>query len=230
MKGEDTFFRLYYFIFSFCLDKSDNFLGNLSMNLFNQSEENNLLNEDGVLIYYGKIISLEKSNDYFNKLLHGIDWKHDEAFMFGKHIITKRKVAWYGDNEFEYTYSNITKIALLWTTELRELKQIVESHTKANYNSCLLNLYHSGDEGMTWHSDDESDLVENASIASVTFGAKRKFSFKHKFNKQKIDVELEHGSLLEMCGNTQKFWLHRLPPTKKIHTARINLTFRLMVK
>jgi alkylated DNA repair dioxygenase AlkB len=150
--------------------------------------------------------------------------------MFGKHIITKRKVAWYGDNEFEYTYSNITKRALLWTAELRELKQIVERHTKAGYNSCLLNLYHSGDEGMAWHSDDESDLVENASIASITFGAKRKFSFKHKINKQKIDVELEHGSLLEMSGSTQKFWLHRLPPTTKIHSPRINLTFRLMVK
>jgi alkylated DNA repair dioxygenase AlkB len=212
------------------LDRNDIFLGNLSMDLFNQSEEINLLNEDGVVVYFGKIISLEQSNNYYNKLLHGIEWKNDEAYMFGKHIITKRKVAWYGDNEFEYTYSNITKRALLWTTELRELKQIVENHTQAKYNSCLLNLYHSGDEGMAWHSDEESDLVENASIASMTFGAKRKFSFKHKINKQKIDVELEHGSLLEMTGSTQKFWLHRLPPTKKVYTPRINLTFRLMVK
>jgi alkylated DNA repair dioxygenase AlkB len=200
------------------------------MNLFNDSHSHNLLNEDGNVYYYGVVISAVQANNFYKVLLETIDWKNDEAYMFGKHIITKRKVAWYGDNEFEYTYSNITKRALLWTAELRELKQLVERHTKASYNSCLLNLYHSGDEGMAWHSDDESDLVENASIASMTFGAKRKFSFKHKIKKQKIDVELEHGSLLEMSGCTQKFWLHRLPPTTKVHTPRINLTFRLMVR
>ena len=141
-------------------------------------------------------------------------------------IITKRKVAWYGDQAFEYTYSNINKYALPWTKELLELKVFVESLTGELFNSCLLNLYHTGEQGMAWHSDDETVLKRDGAIASLSFGAERTFAFKHKHSKEKIELYLEHGSLLVMKDTTQSHWLHRLPPTKKISTPRINLTFR----
>lgn len=108
----------------------------------------NLLPKDGIVNYYGKLFSIEKANEYFKLLLDTIAWKNDEAVMFGKKIITKRKVAWYGDKPFEYTYSNITKLGLVWTSDLLELKKIVEQESGETFNSCLLNLYHSGDEGM----------------------------------------------------------------------------------
>jgi alkylated DNA repair dioxygenase AlkB len=149
--------------------------------------------------------------------------------IFGKHIVTKRKVAWYGDKNYDYTYSNTTKEALLWTDELIELKTLTEKLTGATYNSCLLNLYHNGNEGMAWHSDGEKMLAKNGSIASLSFGAERKFSFKHKVNKQTHSLILEHGSLLEMKGETQTNWLHRLPPTKTTQKPRVNLTFRTIV-
>ena len=149
--------------------------------------------------------------------------------MFGKLITTKRKVAWYGDEEYSYTYSNVTKTANLWTKELLELKEIVDKESEETYNSCLLNLYHSGDEGMGYHTDGEKMLKKNGAIASLSLGAERKFSFKHKENKQRIDVVLEKGSLLVMKKGTQQNWLHRLPPTKKVTTPRINLTFRTIV-
>ena len=94
------------------------------------------------------------------------------------------------------------------------------------YNSCLLNLYHHGEEGMAWHSDGEKDLKKDGAIGSLSFGAERKFSFKHKKTKQTVSLILEHGSLLVMKDNTQTHWLHRLPPTKLVRNARINLTFR----
>ncbi|MBU0695779.1 MAG: alpha-ketoglutarate-dependent dioxygenase AlkB, partial [Bacteroidetes bacterium] len=94
---------------------------------------------------------------------------------------------------------------------------------------CLLNLYHNGEEGMGWHSDDEKSIVPNSSIASLSFGAGRKFSLKHKENKQNIALILEGGSLLEMKGETQKYWQHYLPKSKKILKPRINLTFRKMM-
>ncbi|MEY4861289.1 MAG: hypothetical protein RL059_988, partial [Bacteroidota bacterium] len=154
------------------------------------------------------------------------EWKNDQAFIYGKLIITKRKVAWYGDTDFEYTYSKTTKRALPWTTELLELKKIAEKLTGEKFNSCLLNLYHNGDEGMTWHSDAEKVLKKNGAIASLSLGAERKFSFKHKETKETLSLNLENGSLLLMKGSTQTYWLHRLPPTKLISTPRINLTFR----
>ncbi len=196
------------------------------MDLFNTEPTTNLLPYDGEVHYYGQVLTIQKAQYYYERLLQHIDWKNDEAIIFGKRIITKRKVAWYGEKPFEYTYSKTTKLALPWTKELLELKAIAEKNAGETFNSCLLNLYHSGDEGMAWHSDAEKDLKKNGAIASLSFGAERKFSFKHKVNKQKIDVILEKGSLLVMKGSTQTHWLHRLPPTKKVITSRINLTFR----
>ncbi|WP_298425080.1 alpha-ketoglutarate-dependent dioxygenase AlkB [uncultured Kordia sp.] len=196
------------------------------MDLFNNSENTNILPFDGEVIYYGSVINIEESQHYFNQLLQNIQWKNDEAIIFGKLIITKRKVAWYGDKPFSYTYSKTTKSALPWTKELLELKEIVEHKTGEKFNSCLLNLYHNGNEGMAWHSDGEKDLKKNGAIGSLSFGAERKFSFKHKTTKQTVSIFLEKGSLLVMKGQTQTNWLHRLPPTKKTKNPRINLTFR----
>ncbi len=189
----------------------------------------NLLPKDGMVNYHGKLISVREANYYFENLLNTIQWKNDEAVIFGKLIVTKRKVAWYGDTDFDYTYSNTTKKALPWTNELLELKKLIEEKTGETFNSCLLNLYHNGDEGMAWHSDGERDLKKNGAIASLSLGAERKFSFKHKENKEKVSLILENGSLLVMTDETQSHWLHRLPPTKLILKPRINLTFRTIV-
>ena len=137
-------------------------------------------------------------------------------------------MAWYGDSDFSYTYSGTTKQALPWTAELLELKALVERITGGSFNSCLLNLYHNGSEGMAWHSDDEKALEKHSGIASLTLGAERKFAFRHKRTKATVSLLLEHGSLLMMKDETQTHWLHRLPPTKKVATPRINLTFRTM--
>ena len=201
------------------------------MDLFSNEINNNtnLLPKDGTVNYYGKLLTTTAANYYLDALLHNIAWKNDEALIFGKSIVTKRKVAWYGDFNFEYTYSNTTKRALPWTKELLKLKAIAEENSGELFNSCLLNLYHNGTEGMAWHSDAEKDLKKNGAIASLSFGAVRKFAFKHKQTKEKISIILEHGSLLVMKDNTQSHWLHRLPPTKLITKPRINLTFRTIV-
>ena len=199
------------------------------MTLFSSNPKENLLPFDGTVNYFGKVILLQEANHYYDILLKTIEWRNDEAIIFGKHIITARKVAWYADADFSYTYSNTTKQALAWTNELLALKEITEKFTNEKYNSCLLNLYHNGNEGMAYHSDAETALRKNGAIASLSFGAERKFSFKHKTNKQTVSLLLEHGSLLVMKDTTQAHWLHRLPPTTKVNTPRINLTFRQMI-
>ena len=200
------------------------------MPMFNEYRISNILNTDGTVNYYGKILlSSEEANRYFDLLMQNTQWEKDEVIIFGKHITTKRKVAWYGDSEYLYTYSNTTKRALAWTMELSELKQIVEELAVIKFNSCLLNLYHNGNECMGWHSDDEESLGKNNTIASLSFGAERKFSFKHKQTKQTVSLVLEHGSLLIMKDATQRNWLHSLPKSKNINQPRINLTFQTEV-
>ncbi|ABG61032.1 alpha-ketoglutarate-dependent dioxygenase AlkB family protein [Cytophaga hutchinsonii] len=200
------------------------------MDLFNQDPTANLLPFDGIVQYYGPVMKRDTADHYLNTLLQDIEWKNDEAIIYGKHIITKRKVAWYGDRAFSYTYSNTTKQALIWTKELLELKQLVEKLTGDTFNSCLLNLYHTGEEGMAWHSDDEKSLGLNTCIASLSFGAERKFSLKHKTTGDTVIQMLQHGSLLVMKGATQTNWLHCLPKTKKVLLPRVNLTFRTIIK
>ncbi|WP_312076516.1 alpha-ketoglutarate-dependent dioxygenase AlkB [Chryseobacterium sp.] len=190
----------------------------------------NILPKDGITEYYGKIFSAEECRKYYDYLLNEIPWENDEAVIFGKLILTKRKVAWFGEKAFEYTYSKRTKHAKFWTLELLELKQKCEAVSGETYNSCLLNLYHDGSEGMAYHSDGEKDLKKHGAIASLTFGAERKFLFKHKTSKEKVEIILENGSLLVMKDTTQENWLHRLPPTTKVKTPRINLTFRTINK
>ena len=198
------------------------------MDLFLPDSSVNLLPYDGAVNYHGKVFTPAEAAHYFDRLMETIAWKNDEAIIFGKKIITKRKVAWYGDSNFAYTYSNTTRYALGWTKELLEIKQLAEKLTGVIYNSCLINLYHSGEEGVAWHSDDEKALGKITTIASISFGAERIFSFKHKQTKETRSIILSAGSLLVMKEDTQQHWLHCIPKTKKITKARINLTFRIM--
>jgi alkylated DNA repair dioxygenase AlkB len=189
----------------------------------------NILPSDGAADYYGMALTTTEAQLYLDRLLEHIEWRNDEAVIFGRHIITKRKVAWYGDGNYAYAYSGKTRQALAWTPDLLTLKARVETLTGKTFNSCLLNLYHTGEEGMAWHSDDEKTLEKDGAIASVSLGAERKFSFRHRKTRQTISIQLEAGSLLVMHGVTQDHWLHSLPKTKKVMSPRINLTFRTMV-
>ncbi|GAA4516840.1 alpha-ketoglutarate-dependent dioxygenase AlkB family protein [Sphingobacterium thermophilum] len=198
------------------------------MKLFELADpQKNLLPYDGEVNYYGTV--LQNPQSYYERLMEEVAWQNDQTLIFGRLITTKRMVAWYGDEALEYTYSGMKKVASPWNTTLLELKRIVEHLTHETFNSCLLNLYHDGNEGMGWHSDAEKDLKENGTIASLSLGAERKFSFRHKQSKERIDLTLENGSLLLMRGTTQKYWLHQLPKSKKITRGRINLTFRTIV-
>ncbi len=198
------------------------------MDLFERADDEyqNLLPRGGVVHYYGPVVGRAAADGYLARLQAEIDWRPDEAVMFGKRIITKRHVAWYGDQAFPYRYSKTTKTALPWVPVLAELKALAEARSGERYNSCLANLYHDGAEGMSWHSDAEPELAREGAIASFSFGAVRKFAFKHRQTKETVSLFLDHGSLLVMKGATQQNWLHQLPKAKAIQTPRINLTFR----
>ncbi len=199
------------------------------MDLFPVDPATNLLPSDGTVNYHGPILSATDSATIYQKLLDAIPWSHDEVVIFGKRIVTAREVAWFGDAGLSYRYSGTTKQPLPWTPELIQLKQLAERLSETHFNSCLLNLYHNGGEGMGWHSDDEKSVGRDSAIASISFGAEREFRLKHKTSGEIVSVVLESGSLLVMQGSTQRHWLHSVPKTTKIATPRINLTFRTMV-
>ena len=198
------------------------------MDLFTPPNRN-LLPRDGEAIYFGALYGAAEADRLFAALMEEIDWQHDRIKLYGREIVTKREVAWHGDAPYQYTYSQNTKTALPWTPALAKIKAAVEAESGDNFNCCLLNLYHSGEEGMAWHADDEKELLPNGAIASVSLCAARRFVFRHKSDKEKAEILLEHGSLLLMRGATQSHWAHSLPVMKRAKGPRINLTFRTII-
>lgn len=186
----------------------------------------NLLPMDGSAQYLPAFMNAEESVSLFDQLQKSLRWDADQVMMFGKLVTTRRKVAWAGDPECTYTYSGVKKSPQAWTPELLSIKTQLEELTQSEFNSCLLNFYHDGSDGMGWHSDDEKELDANSPIASLSLGAQRKFAFRHKVDKTTIPLYLESGSALIMHSPTQQFWQHTLLKTKTVSNPRINLTFR----
>ncbi len=186
----------------------------------------NQLPYEGEVYYIPNFLPPSEAMACFRQLREQIAWEHDRVRMFGKEIITRRQVAWYGDLPYTYKYSGHSRTALPFTPLLDELRSRAAKVADQAFNSCLLNLYHEGSEGMSWHRDNEPELLPQGCIASYSLGAERKFVFRHRKTKAKQEVFLEDGSLLLMRGSVQEHWEHRLPPTKKVSSPRINLTFR----
>lgn len=193
----------------------------------------NLLPFDGIVNDYGPVFSASQADDHLRYLLAEIPWQHDEAVIYGKRIVTARQVAWYGDAAFDYRYSGTSRTALPWTNTLLAIKTHVEACIAAisptRFNSCLLNLYADGSQGMAWHSDDEASLGRDTVIASLSFGATRKFALRHKHSGDKREMLLQHGQLIVMRGATQSHWQHAIMKSSRIHAPRVNLTFRTIV-
>ena len=189
----------------------------------------NLLPKDGRVHYHPRIITQANSDNLMSRLQASLIWQQDQLIMFGKTVRTRRKIAWVADPECSYTYSGVEKKPQAWTSELLFMKATLEEIAQAKFNSCLLNFYHDGNDGMGWHSDDEKELDPKSPIASLSLGATRKFAFRHKKDKTTISLFLENASVLMMHAPTQEFWHHALLKTKKVTTPRINLTFRKII-
>ena len=185
---------------------------------------------DGECYLVEHFLNHSRADQFFQDIRQTAVWHQPQLSLFGKPVNSPRLAAWYGDAEAIYTYSGLVNQPLPWFESLHQLRARVEDHTAAHFNSVLLNLYRNGNDAMGWHSDDESELVEGATIASLSLGATRRFVMRHKRRKDldSVKIPLHHGSLLVMQGQTQRYWRHALPRTKQPVEARINLTFRLV--
>ncbi len=180
------------------------------------------------LQYHPHLFDSQEQSLLMNALQEEIPWKQEQIKLFGKTHPTPRLTAWHGDTHCVYKYSGVVNQPFPWTPSLLTIKTRIESLSNgATFNCVLLNFYRDGSDKMGWHSDDEKELGPNPSIASVSFGATRRFDFKHKTEAHnKFSIHLESGSLLLMQGDMQHHWLHQIPAQKRIQEPRINLTFR----
>lgn len=195
----------------------------------------NLLSQDGECYYFQSFFDATESVRLFSELLTTTSWKQEPIVIFGKQVMQPRLTAWYGDSGTEYRYSGLTMVPNPWSRALLEMKARVEAHLGTRFNSALLNQYRDGQDSMGWHRDNEPELGAKPTIASLSFGEARVFQLRHisqveGSKKLRVSVTLETGSLLLMSRDTQRFWYHSIPKTKKAIDPRINITFRNVQK
>ncbi len=184
--------------------------------------------KDGNVIFYRAFFDRQHSQQLFTALNNSISWQQNRIKLFGKYLLEPRLTAYYGERS--YCYSGVTRQPLLWTPVLLEIKSKIEPVAGVKFNAVLLNLYRHGSDSMGWHSDDERELGENSIIASVSFGATRRFIFRRKNDRAlKVELNLGDGDLLIMGGKTQQFWQHQVPKVRREVAPRINLTFRVII-
>lgn len=206
------------------------------LNLFGGSESPKAINSvkelvqinNGEYQFYPSFFTRIEGDEYLKELKENISWKQESMNMYGRQINFPRLTAWYGENDKPYSFSGITLNPNPWTNFLLKIKSKIETKTTVSFNSVLLNRYRNGNDSISWHTDAEPELGLNPVIASVNFGATRKFQLRHIKTKEKIEIELTHGSLLIMQGELQHFWQHQVPKTSKVLSERINLTFRVI--
>ena len=185
--------------------------------------------QNGEYYFFPSFFSRPDSDAFFKTLRDKILWKQESMNMYGKRVNFPRLTSWYGDNNKPYTFSGITLNPHSWTEELITIKNKIEPQAGVEFNSVLLNLYRDGNDSISWHTDAEPELGKNPVIASVNFGDTRKFQLRHIESKEKLEIDLTHGSLLIMQGELQHFWQHQVPKTSKKVNERINLTFRVIL-
>ncbi|MEH6767590.1 alpha-ketoglutarate-dependent dioxygenase AlkB family protein [Psychrobacter sp.] len=200
--------------------------------LFAPAPTDNLLPYDGKVNDLGVII--DDATALYNTLLNELPWQSDIVTLFGKTHITTRQIVWMGDTDADYQYSGHVRQTVPWSDIVFHVKQEIEQAlakigVTTNFNTCLLNYYPSGADGMGYHADDEKELGQQPVIASLSLGATRKFVFKHKKTQDKVELYLESGQLVVMHGDTQTFWKHTITKTKTVDAGRISLTFRHML-
>lgn len=158
-----------------------------------------------------------------------IPWEDREIVVFGKRHCEPRRTAWHSDPNISYAYSGISRTGQPWTPLLVGLRDKCAQTAGATFNAVLANLYRDGKDGVGWHADNEASNGREPTIASLSFGASRRFDFRHRETKKTIHVQLDPGGLLAMSGLSQHCWVHQVPRTTRVREPRINLTFRRVV-
>ena len=160
----------------------------------------------------------------FEALQAALPWERHRITVYGRTFDAPRLSCWIGDAEATYVYSGTRFVPHPWPPMLAALRDRLDDELGATFNSVLANLYRDGADRLGFHRDNEPELGARPLIASVSLGATRRFRFKGR--EASIGLDLTHGSLLVMSGDTQRNYQHAVPPTARAVGPRINLTFR----
>ena len=173
--------------------------------------------------YFPKYLDNSSSDKLLETLLERNQWEREIFKIYGKSISAPRLTSWFSDPMVSYRYSGKKRFG---KPELFQLRQILNARLNVHFNFVLANFYRDGKDYVGWHADDEPDLGSRPLIASISLGESRRFRVRHNSRKVTESIDLVHGSLLIMRGQSQSHFKHCLAKTKRLVNSRINLTFR----
>ncbi|MFM1895105.1 MAG: hypothetical protein RLZZ385_179 [Pseudomonadota bacterium] len=186
---------------------------------------------DGSLLEFPQALTAREADDLFARLREALPWEQAHIRIAGRVLPIPRLQCWIGDPDTSYGYSGIRMQPLPWPDCLSDVRHLVKRLAGQDFNSVLANYYRTGQDSVSWHSDNEPEMGPMAVVASLSLGATRTFELRHKTRRElgKKSLPLQHGSLLIMGEGTQNNWLHQVPKEKHVDGSRINLTFRRIV-
>lgn len=173
--------------------------------------------------YVPGLFTEDESAALFDRLRPALPWHRPRLFLYGRWVNMPRAVCWFGP--IAYRYSNHMHKPAPMPAEIETVCDRVYAATGLAFNAVLCNLYENGNDSVSWHADDDFTPGEHSAIASISFGAARRFDLRHKTGRPTHSIDLMPGSLLLMGSGMQSEWEHAVP--KVAHAGeRINLTFR----
>jgi alkylated DNA repair dioxygenase AlkB len=178
-----------------------------------------LVGTRGDVTYVPEFLDAALGAALFGELAETTTWRADSRMMYGRRVLVPRETASRGDGK-----------AQEWTPTLARVRALVAAHCGTTFDYVFINRYRNGHDSVAWHNDDDAEEDPRRVIASLSLGATRTFELRPLraggLNYRKVTVEVAHGDLIVMQGDTQLYWEHRIPKEPRIAGERINLTFR----
>jgi alkylated DNA repair dioxygenase AlkB len=175
-----------------------------------------LISEHGDVAFYPAFLDFEDGDALVTELLATTKFAADSRLMYGKRVAVPRETAGRGD-----------RMSQPWTPHLLAVRERLEALLGTGFDYVFVNRYRDGRDSVAWHGDHE---ISGKVVASLSLGATREFDFRPKresdLRPRTIALDLAHGDLVVMRGETQRYWEHRVRKDPRVREARINLTFR----
>ncbi|KAL9054877.1 MAG: hypothetical protein Q9162_003910 [Coniocarpon cinnabarinum] len=141
---------------------------------------------------------------------------------------------------------------LPWSPTVDAIRSRVQTLVSHEMNHCLVQLYRSGHDFISEHSDKTLDIAHGSSIVNVSLGAQRMMRLRTKrdarsasangdatqvYERKTQLVQMPHGSMFILGLRSNAVWLHGINPDKRpdlerseaeseFDGQRISLTFR----
>ncbi len=178
-----------------------------------------IVGDRGDVTYVPEFLAAATGIALVRELSDGTQFRADSRLMYGKRVLVPRETAARGD-----------RMRQPWTPTLARVRALVEAHTGTTFDYVFINRYRDGRDAVAWHGDRDGTRDARLIVASLSLGATRVFQLRPKkesgLRHDPISVEVAHGDLIVMAGDTQLHWEHRVPRDPRVAGERINLTFR----